>query len=172
MFISRYGEKGMCIEADYSQLEVVALAVLASDEQMLDDLRHNVDFHCKRVTMMRPDLKYTEVLQRAKRNKEPEFVKLRQQAKIFSFQRQYGAGAKMISKSTGLTQDQVRMLIEKERETYRGVDVFNNMVTLSANSYDASLQNGAKNVRGHQFFKGMFPVLTGSRYVFTESDIP
>ena len=78
----------------------------------------------------------------------------------------------MISKSTGLTQDQVRMLIEKERETYRGVDVFNNMVTLSANSYDASLQNGAKNVRGHQFFKGMFPVLTGSRYVFTESDIP
>ncbi|CAD2219677.1 mitochondrial DNA polymerase I protein D [Angomonas deanei] len=172
MFISRYGEKGMCIEADYSQLEVVALAVLANDEQMLDDLRHNVDFHCKRVTMMRPDLKYTDVLLRAKKNKEPEFVKLRQQAKIFSFQRQYGAGAKMISKSTGLTQDQVRMLIEKESETYRQVDIFNNMVALSANSYDASLQNGARNVKGHQFFKGMFPVLTGSRYIFTESDVP
>ncbi|KAG5509650.1 hypothetical protein JKF63_06355 [Porcisia hertigi] len=172
MFISRFGDKGMCIEADYSQLEVVALAVLASDEQMLDDLRHNVDFHCKRVTMMRPDLKYTDVLQRAKKNKEPEFVKLRQQAKIFSFQRQYGAGVRMLSQSTGLTQDQVRMLIEKENETYRGVEVFNKMVTLSANNYDASLQNGVRNVRGHQFFKGMFPVLTGSRYVFTESDVP
>ncbi|KAG5483550.1 hypothetical protein CUR178_07872 [Leishmania enriettii] len=172
MFISRFGDKGMCIEADYSQLEVVALAVLASDQQMLDDLRHNVDFHCKRVTMMRPDLKYTDVLQRAKKNKEPEFVKLRQQAKIFSFQRQYGAGVRMLSQSTGLTQDQVRMLIEKESETYRGVEVFNKMVTLSANSYDASLQNGMRNVRGHQFFKGMFPVLTGSRYVFTESDVP
>lgn len=172
MFVSRFGEKGMCIEADYSQLEVVALAVLASDEQMLDDLQHSVDFHCKRVTMMRPDLKYTDVLLRAKKNKEPEFVKLRQQAKIFSFQRQYGAGVKMISQSTGLTQDQVRMLIEKESETYRGVEVFNKMVTLSANSYDASLQNGARNVRGHQFFKGMFPVLTGSRYIFTESDVP
>lgn len=172
MFISRYGEKGMCIEADYSQLEVVALAVLAEDEQMLDDLRHNVDFHCKRVAMMRPDLNYKDVLLRAKKNKEPDFVRLRQQAKIFSFQRQYGAGVKMISQSTGLTQDQVRMLIEKERETYRGVDVFNNMVTLSANSYDASIQDGARNVKGHQFFKGMFPVLTGSRYVFTESDIP
>ncbi|KAL7699314.1 mitochondrial DNA polymerase I protein D [Lotmaria passim] len=172
MFVSRFGDKGMCIEADYSQLEVVALAVLASDEQMLDDLRHNIDFHCKRVTMMRPDLKYTDVLQRAKKNKEPEFVKLRQQAKIFSFQRQYGAGVKMISHSTGLTQDQVRMLIEKENETYRGVEVFNKMVTLSANSYEASLQNGARNVRGHQFFKGMFPVLTGSRYIFTESDVP
>lgn len=172
MFISRFGDKGMCIEADYSQLEVVALAVLASDEQMLEDLRNNVDFHCKRVTMMRPDLKYTDVLQRAKKIKEPEFVKLRQQAKIFSFQRQYGAGVRMLSQSTGLTQDQVRMLIEKENETYRGVEVFNKMVTLSANSYDASLQNGVRNVRGHQFFKGMFPVLTGSRYVFTESDVP
>ncbi|AIN96577.1 mitochondrial DNA polymerase I protein D, putative [Leishmania panamensis] len=172
MFISRFGDKGMCIEADYSQLEVVALAVLASDEQMLEDLRQNVDFHCKRVTMMRPDLKYTDVLQRAKKNKELEFVKLRQQAKIFSFQRQYGAGVRMLSQSTGLTQDQVRMLIEKENETYRGVEVFNKMVALSANSYDASLQNGVRNVRGHQFFKGMFPVLTGSRYVFTESDVP
>ncbi|KAK7196688.1 mitochondrial DNA polymerase I protein D [Novymonas esmeraldas] len=172
MFISRFGDKGMCIEADYSQLEVVALAVLAADEQMLDDLRHDVDFHCKRVTMMRPDLKYTEVLQRSKKNKEPEFVKLRQQAKIFSFQRQYGAGVRMLSLSTGLTQDQVRMLIEKENETYRGVEVFNKMVALSANSYDAALQNGVRNVRGHQFYKGVFPVLTGSRYIFTESDVP
>ncbi|EKG05436.1 mitochondrial DNA polymerase I protein D, putative [Trypanosoma cruzi] len=172
MFVSRYGEKGMCIEADYSQLEVVALAVLADDFQMLEDLRSNVDFHCKRVAMMRPDLQYTEVLLRAKKNKEPEFVKLRQQAKIFSFQRQYGAGVKMISQSTGLTQDQVRNLIEKERETYRGVDAFNSMVALSANNFDASIQDGSRNVRGHQFFKGMFPVITGSRYVFTESDVP
>lgn len=172
MFISRHGAKGMCIEADYSQLEVVVLAVLADDFQMLQDLRSNVDFHCKRVTMMRPDISYLEVLQRAKKNKEPEFVKLRQQAKIFSFQRQYGAGAKLISQSTGLTQDQVRMLMEKESETYRGVDVFNSMVELSANTYDPSIQDGAKNLRGHQLFKGMFPVLTGSRYIFTESDVP
>ncbi|CCW66760.1 unnamed protein product [Phytomonas sp. Hart1] len=172
MFISRYGANGICIEADYSQLEVVALAVLANDQKMLEDLRLNVDFHCKRVTMMRPDLKYTDVLLRAKKNKESEFVKLRQQAKTFSFQRQYGAGVKMISQNTGLTQDQVRMLIEKEDETYRNIEVFNRMVTLCVNQYDASLQNGARNLKGHQFFKGMFPVLTGSRYVFTESDIP
>lgn len=172
MFISRHGANGMCIEADYSQLEVVVLAVLADDFQMLEDLRSNVDFHCKRVTMMRPDISYLEVLQRAKKNKEPEFVKLRQQAKIFSFQRQYGAGAKLISQSTGLTQDQVRMLMEKESETYRGVDIFNSMVELSANTYDPSIQDGAKNLRGHQIFKGMFPVLTGSRYIFTESDVP
>lgn len=172
MFISRFGAKGMCIEADYSQLEVVVLAVLADDQQMLEDLRNNVDFHCKRVTMMRPDISYEEALLRAKKNKEAEFVKLRQQAKIFSFQRQYGAGVKLISQSTGLTQDQVRMLIEKERETYSGVDVFNNMVELAANTYDPSLQDGNKNFHGHQLFKGMFPVLTGSRYIFTESDIP
>lgn len=172
MFISRYGDAGMCIEADYSQLEVVVLAALAEDHQMLEDLKNNVDFHSKRVTMMRPDLSYSEVVLRAKRNKEAEFVKLRQQAKIFSFQRQYGAGAKLIAQSTGLTQDQVRMLIEKEGEIYGGVELFNAMVELAANTYDPSIQNGVKNNNGHQLFKGMFPVLTGSRYIFTESDVP
>jgi hypothetical protein len=172
MFVSRFGQEGMCIEADYSQLEVITLAALAKDEQMIEDLRNNVDFHCKRVTMIRPDLGYDDVVLRAKKNKEPEFVKLRQQAKIFSFQRQYGAGVKMLSESTGLSQETIRQLIDKEREIYKGCDLFTNIVTLSANKYDPTLQDGTKNVRGHQIYKGMFPVITGSRYVFTESDLP
>ena len=172
MFVSRFGPTGRCIEADYSQLEVITLAALANDEQMLSDLRNNVDFHCKRVTMIRPDLTYEEVLQRAKKNKEPEFVKLRQQAKVFSFQRQYGAGITMLSESTGLSRDIVKALIEREKEVYKDCDTFTNMVTLSANTYDATLQDGSRNVKGHQLFKGMFPVITGSRYVFTESDMP
>lgn len=172
MFVSRFQPNGVCIEVDYSQLEVITLAALSKDQQMIDDLIKNVDFHCKRVTMIRPDLSYDEVVQRAKKNKEPEFVKLRQQAKIFSFQRQYGAGVTMLSESTGLSPDTIRKLIEAEREIYRGCDVFTNMVTISANKYDASLQDGSRNIRGHQFYKGMFPVITGSRYVFTESDVP
>ncbi|CUF02065.1 mitochondrial DNA polymerase I protein D, putative [Bodo saltans] len=172
MFVSRFAPHGKCIEVDYSQLEVITLAALSNDRQMIEDLKNNIDFHCKRVTMIRPDLSYDEVVLRAKKNKEPEFVKLRQQAKIFSFQRQYGAGVTMLSESTGLAPDQVRQLIEGEKVLYQGCDQFTNMVTLSANNYDASLQDGNRNIRGHQVYKGMFPVITGSRYVFTESDMP
>lgn len=171
MFVSRF-DNGICIEADYSQLEVITLAALANDREMIRDLENKVDFHCKRVTMIRPDLSYEDVVLRAKKNKEPEFVKLRQQAKIFSFQRQYGAGVKMLSESTGLSGDQVRSLIEREREIYADCDTFANMVTLSANAYDPTIQDGIRNVEGQLLYKGLFPVVTGTRYVFSESDLP
>ena len=173
LFVSRFGpEKGVCIEADYSQLEVVTLCCLSKDKQMTDDLTKNVDFHCKRVAMMRPDLTYEDVLERAKHRKEPEFVKLRQQAKIFSFQRQYGAGVKMLSESTGLAPDVIRAIIAKEKETYAGCDLFYDMVSLSCHTFDPTLQTGARNSHGDNIYKGVFPVLTGSRFVFTQSDVP
>eukprot|EP00658_Telonema_sp_P-2_P002832 TRINITY_DN11047_c0_g1_i16.p1 TRINITY_DN11047_c0_g1~~TRINITY_DN11047_c0_g1_i16.p1 ORF type:complete len:847 (-),score=274.28 TRINITY_DN11047_c0_g1_i16:232-2679(-) len=171
MFCSRF-KNGVCIEADYSQLEVITLAALANDRQMIKDLQAKVDFHCKRVTMMRPDLNYDDVVKLAKKEKVPEYVTMRQQAKIFSFQRQYGAGVKMLSLSTGLSEDQVRAMIEREREIYRECDTFASMVSLSANAYDPSIQDGARNVQGQMLYKGMFPVITGTRYIFSESDLP
>jgi hypothetical protein len=124
------------------------------------------------VTMMRPDLTYADVVQRAKKNKEPEFVKLRSQAKVFSFQRQYGAGVKMLSESTGLSPETIKTIIQKERETYADTDRFYDMVSLSCHTFDPTLQNGARNAHGDPYYKGVFPVLTGSRYVFTQSDVP
>jgi len=177
LFVSRFtdekkGTFGVCIESDYAQLEVITLAVLARDRQMIQDLKEKVDFHCKRVTMMRPDLTYAEVVDKAKKQKLPEFVKLRQQAKIFSFQRQYGAGVRMLSESTGLTEDQVKSLIDAERVTYKDCDAFNALVERSAKQYVPELQDMKRTARGDVMFKGLFPTLTGSRYVFTESEVP
>ncbi|RZI38321.1 DNA polymerase A family protein, partial [Herbaspirillum sp. HC18] len=42
MFVSRFGDDGECIEADYSQLEVVVQGVLSGDEQLCEDLRNRV----------------------------------------------------------------------------------------------------------------------------------
>ena len=78
----------------------------------------------------------------------------------------------MLSLSTGLSEDQVRAMIEREREIYRECDTFASMVTLSANAYDPSIQDGARNVQGQMLYKGMFPVITGTRYIFSESDLP
>ena len=177
LFVSRFTEPdgsktGICIEADYSQLEVVTLCALSHDAGMTADLKNNVDFHCKRVALMRPEYTYQHVIQKAKKEKDPEFVKMRQAAKIFSFQRQYGAGVKKISESTGLSAQAVKQLIDAEAKEYAGVDLFYDMVKLSCTTFDATLQDGARNAQGHSLFKGMFPVLTGSRYVFTEANIP
>ena len=135
LFASRFGPEGWCIEADYSQLEVVTLCALSRDKNMTHDIKTGVDFHCKRVTMMRPELTYEEVYRRAKKDKEPEFVELRQKAKAFSFSRQYGAGVKSLSERTGLSEDAIRKLIEAEKETYKECDAFYEMVSLAAHSF-------------------------------------
>ena len=175
LFISRFttnDEQGICIESDYSQLEVITLAVLARDKQMIQDLKNKVDFHCKRVTMINPALTYDEVVQKAKKEKVPEYVKMRQQAKVFSFQRQYGAGVRMLSESTGLAPDTIKGLIERERAIYADCDQFYSLVEHSARLYEPSIQDGKRTARGEVMLKGLFPALTGSRYVFTESEVP
>jgi DNA polymerase-1 len=44
-FVSRWGEDGVVLEADYGQLEMVMLAVLSGDTQLMDDIRNGVDMH-------------------------------------------------------------------------------------------------------------------------------
>lgn len=44
-FVSRWGEDGVVCEADYGQLEMVVLAVLSGDEQLLSDVASGIDIH-------------------------------------------------------------------------------------------------------------------------------
>jgi DNA polymerase I-like protein with 3'-5' exonuclease and polymerase domains len=168
LFISRFGKDGILLEADYNQLEVVVMCAVAKDPQMTEDLGNNVDFHCKRVTMMRPGVTYEEVVKKAKHEKDPEFVALRQRAKVFSFQRQYGAGVNKLAESTGLTQDEVRALIKNEETTYWRVKLFYDMVNFAVSSWAPKLQDGTRTASGQIAYSGEFRIPTGTRFTFGE----
>ena len=170
LFISRYGADGVLLETDYSQLEVVVLCALSRDPQMIADILNKVDFHCKRVTLMRPNLSYDEVFRKAKKEKVPEFVELRQKAKIFSFQRQYGAGVNKLSESTGLSVDEIRGLIKNEETTYRKVKEFYRLVEHSVNAWTASLQDASRSTAGNYAYKGEFRALTGTKFTFGQTE--
>lgn len=43
--VSRYGDEGIILDCDYSQLEVYVAAILANDQQLLLDLKNRVDLH-------------------------------------------------------------------------------------------------------------------------------
>lgn len=45
LFTSRFGRDGVIIEADYKQLEVICLAFLSGDEQLIDDILTGKDMH-------------------------------------------------------------------------------------------------------------------------------
>ncbi|KPI83667.1 putative mitochondrial DNA polymerase I protein C [Leptomonas seymouri] len=128
LIVSRFGAQGTMIEADYSQLEVVVLAALSRDPRMMQELRDNVDFHCMRVSLMTKE-PYEDIMRKAKVIKDPQYIQLRQQAKVFSFQRQYGAGVATIATTTGLTEQEVERLIAAEEHHYKELSRYYQLVT-------------------------------------------
>nr|CCC49065.1 mitochondrial DNA polymerase I protein C, fragment [Trypanosoma vivax Y486] len=129
LIVSRFGRtSGRMIEADYSQLEVVVLAALSRDTRMLQELSENVDFHCLRVSLMTKE-PYEDVVRKVRKLKDPRYIQLRQQAKTFSFQRQYGAGISTIATTTGLTEGEVERLIGAEEQHYKELSGYYRLVT-------------------------------------------
>lgn len=89
LFVSRFGDDGYMMEADYSQLEVIIQAWFTGDKQMKQDVRDGVDFHCKRLSAKLGE-DYNDVVRKAKNEEDPdydEYSLLRTLVKGFTFQR-------------------------------------------------------------------------------------
>jgi DNA polymerase-1 len=129
LFVSRFGADGKLIQSDFSSLEVYVQAILTDCKQLIADLKAGIDMHCKRLAVKegRP---YDEVLLLCKGDKkrgieaDKEWDYKRTGAKVFSFQRAYGAGAKKIADSTGMPIEDVEALIEAENTVYPEIDAY------------------------------------------------
>ena len=118
-FKSRFAG-GHLMEVDLSQIEVVVQAFLSGDDNMKQDIRDGVDFHCKRAAFAKGE-SYEDVLQWAKVDEDPKWVKIRKQSKIVSFQKAYGAGPKKISDTVGISMREVKQFMEAEDRAYPNV---------------------------------------------------
>ena len=171
LFVSRFGKDGFMIEADYSQLEVVGQGVLSKDENLRNDLRHKVDFHCKRVAA-RFGCTYEEAVAWCK-NEDYEDYALwkgrRTDAKVFSFQRAYGAGAKKISLTTGIPVQDVQAMIEAEEKMYPGVVRYNEMV---ARTVEKTARPFYDPDNGQTMRRGYYQAPTGTLYSFRSYPAP
>lgn len=174
LFSSRFGDEGVVLEADYSQLEVYGKGVLSGDVALLNDLRAKIDFHCKRVSA-KEGITYEEALYRCK-DEAYEYYKLwkgkRTDAKSFSFQRAYGAGADGIAASTGMDVDDVKALIKAEDEMYPDVAKFDAGVQheVEQSAWDTGRFEQAANGRKFQVKKGEWWSPMQTRYVFTSKE--
>ena len=168
VFTSRFGDEGLILESDYSQLEVVTLGVLADDKQLTKDLNAGIDFHCKRLAI-KLGLSYDEVYKKYKAE-DPEINKLRKAIKTLSFQLQYGAGAKLISSSTGMSIEEVKQVIDIEKKMYPNVFRFNDSVMQLVKETKTPTTKVSK--KGHPVSSGYWKSNTNTLFVFTESDSP
>lgn len=130
-FVSRFKD-GKIIQSDFTALEIYIQAILTKCEQLILDLRAGLDMHCVRLAT-KEGMPYEEVLLLAKGNETtlpvPEWDVKRTGAKVFSFQRAYGAGAKKISDSTGLPIEEVEALIAADNERYPEIELFYERMT-------------------------------------------
>lgn len=173
MFISRF-PNGRMIEADYSQLEVVIQGVLTGDKNLERDLLAKVDFHCKRVSASK-GCTYEEALEWCKNEAHIKYAVwkvFRTHAKIFSFQRAYGAGAQTIADATGMSKADVEALIFAETEMYPDVETYYEAVEAeivrTAEPIRAQRDNGSYGV----YRRGYYVAPTGTRYTWRSYDAP
>lgn len=150
IFVSRFGRwvtddfgtqqwvpTGKIIQSDFSALEVYVQAILTKCSQLIADLRAGLDMHCKRLAV-KEGISYEECKKLAKGYVTEDGVEVppvkewdykRTGAKVFSFQRAYGAGAAKIAASTGMPIEEVQALIEAEELEYPEISAYFNKRT-------------------------------------------
>lgn len=117
---------GHVIEADYSALEVVALAAFSKDRNLVKALLEGIDMHCMRLSQQLHE-PYEEVLLKAKDENHPEHKKyktMRTDIKPKAFAYQYGATAAGIAFATGCTVEDAQAFIDAEKALFPEVESF------------------------------------------------
>lgn len=144
VFISRF-HGGKVIQSDFTSLEIYIQAILTGDKQLIADLKAGLDMHVARVSTTFK-LPYEEAFRLCKSTNPdgtimyPEWDMKRTKAKVFSFQRAYGAGAEKIAATTGMTVDEVYDLINAENLRYPEVEPYYERLT-------AAIEASKRNVR-------------------------
>ena len=125
VFTSRF-PGGLILQSDFSSLEVYVQAILTACRQLIDDLKAGVDMHCMRLAA-KEKMDYDEVFKLCKGYVDAlgvyqpaidEWDYKRTKAKVFSFQRAYGAGVAKIASSTGMAVEEVQALADAEDARY------------------------------------------------------
>lgn len=131
MFVSRYPD-GDIGQSDFSSLEVYCQAWLTKPKLLIKDLLEGLDLHCVRLAAKEAK-PYEEVLKLCKGyfQEDGTFIDAieewdykRTGAKVFSFQRAYGAGVATIAKATGMSIEDVQALIDAENARYPEIDSY------------------------------------------------
>lgn len=126
MFTSRYGKDGRLTENDYGALEVVALASISGDKNLLDNLLAGTDMHCYRLAGALGE-PYEEVFKKCHDKSRPDhkrYKQLRTDIKPRAFSNQYGASAAGIAYSTGCTVAEAEQFKETELKLFPESSVF------------------------------------------------
>lgn len=126
-FVSRYGpDEGFLVEFDFTQLEICALAEVANDTVLIEELNRGEDIHRLNAAMWL--------------RKAPSSVTAdeRKKAKVMTFQLQYGARAPKMAASLGIIEHDAQLFIDTFYVKYSGIKEYHNFLEATRKSKTAS----------------------------------
>lgn len=150
IFISRFNG-GLIVEIDFNQLEVVALAHVTGDKQLIKDISGGTDIH---------SALYNQMFGRMPTKEERKPFKAR------TFQLIYGAGAKAISKQAGCSFDEAKKFVDVFYARYPSVAKWHT-------SFSKYVEDNASYLEGEDGLKEkvrtyIHKTETGRKFVFKE----
>ena len=161
-------DNGLLIEADYSQLEIIALAYITQDAQLYKDLRSGTDLHAIRASeMFGIPLAY---MLRDITAGNPSAINCRKIAKAFSFQLQYGAGYKSIAESLDIDETRAKEFIEIYYNRYPAIKLWQDNMIASVQA--GRVKSDKRTTKGFPAGTSTIESITGRRYTFQEYDSP
>lgn len=166
-FESRF-EDGYILETDFSQLEVVGVAFLSQDENLMQDIIEEKDLHCMSASFLFGE--DYETIYAAVQAGDTAWIKKRKASKSPTFQLQYGAGYKSIAKKCGLTENQAKTFIENYYGRYHGLKDWQdgNIATVQSKRKPS----GKHTTTGYPIGEAYLPSITGRQYYFQEQENP
>ncbi|QGF20154.1 DNA polymerase I [Acinetobacter phage vB_AbaP_PMK34] len=173
MFESRFGKEGRIVEVDYSALEVVTLASISGDKNLLQQLIDGTDMHCYRLAGALGE-DYETVFEKCHDKSHPEHKKykqLRTDIKPRAFANQYGASAMGISFSTGCSLEEAEQFKETERKLFPESSTYAERVVrpqVEQNGLTVPMESELVNGVWKHFRRGFFRANSGTCYSFRQ----
>lgn len=149
-YVSRYGANGNILELDYSQLEMVALAYLADDKQLIDDINNGRDMHREL---------YKGMYGRYPTDKE------RKPFKRFSFLLVYGGGATTLMAQSGCDRATAKKFIDTFYSRYTGVKRYHEEIVAKAEKEAVIIYDPDKSGPQYTYYHTS---PTGRHYIFNK----
>lgn len=173
MFTSRFGKDGRIVEVDYSALEVVALASISGDKNLLSQLLAGTDMHCYRLAggLNEP---YEDVYEKCHNKDHPEhkvYKQLRTDVKPKAFSAQYGASAMGIAYSTGCTKEEAQEFLDTEKELFPESSTYAERIVrpeVERTGLEGKLESEFHEGRRELYRRGYFKAKGGTCYSFRQ----
>lgn len=151
-YVSRF-VNGKLVEMDFSQLEMVGLAIVSNDKQLMKDITDGVDTHSELYRAMYGVLPTKDQ---------------RKAFKPLTFGLVYGAGAKTLAEQGSCSVADAKKFIEVFYNRYKGVKLWHDsMLKLADTNKSLTTKHTPKGFPMHAYLHRM---PTGRMYVFHEYD--